>query len=224
MTTPITCANPTCGKEFSPDKEGRKYCSPECYRQASVGHRPYNNAEPESKECPVCGTVFLVGGRGRPKRSQVYCSSSCQARAQYRTPSQAKTLTERQAAYIAGFIDGEGSIILYRRTYGVAMRITATSTDHAVLKWLADVTGTGSIVQQRRGSQKHSQCWFWQVNADAAASILSQIRDDLIIKQTQADLALEVQGRIRSKTMTKEWGEQALLRMRSLNARGPGED
>lgn len=38
---------------------------------------PFQTKEPESRSCPRCGTVFQVGGRGRPKKSQVYCSHSC---------------------------------------------------------------------------------------------------------------------------------------------------
>jgi hypothetical protein len=33
--------------------------------------------EPEAKVCPICGSTFLVGGRGRPKRSATYCSIKC---------------------------------------------------------------------------------------------------------------------------------------------------
>ena len=33
---------------------------------------------PESRTCPVCSTSFDVGGRGRPPRTQVYCSTHCQ--------------------------------------------------------------------------------------------------------------------------------------------------
>lgn len=33
---------------------------------------------PEVKTCPNCGGEFLVGGRGRPKRSQRFCSHHCQ--------------------------------------------------------------------------------------------------------------------------------------------------
>jgi len=33
--------------------------------------------EPESRTCPVCGSTFEVGGRGRPPRRQVYCSRHC---------------------------------------------------------------------------------------------------------------------------------------------------
>lgn len=34
-------------------------------------------AAPESHVCPVDGTTFEVGGRGRPPRRQVYCSRHC---------------------------------------------------------------------------------------------------------------------------------------------------
>lgn len=33
---------------------------------------------PETRVCPICGTAFLVGGRGRRPRRTIYCSRSCQ--------------------------------------------------------------------------------------------------------------------------------------------------
>ena len=124
-----------------------------------------------------------------------------------------------QAAYIAGLADGEGSFILFRRPYGVGMRLTLTSTNRRVLDWLVETTGVGSIVQQRRASEKHSQCWIWQVNAQAAATVIRQIRPYLVIKPDQADLALRVQDR--QGSLTPEERETALTAMRALNARGP---
>lgn len=38
---------------------------------------PYQAIQPESRSCPGCGTIFDVGGRGRPKKTQVYCSHRC---------------------------------------------------------------------------------------------------------------------------------------------------
>lgn len=38
---------------------------------------PRQTFEPTSKTCPVCSSIFLVGGRGRPRRSAVYCTRRC---------------------------------------------------------------------------------------------------------------------------------------------------
>jgi hypothetical protein len=43
----------------------------------------YKGHEPEEKACLVCGSKFLVGGRGRPMRSVKFCSPECRCKAKY---------------------------------------------------------------------------------------------------------------------------------------------
>lgn len=73
----------TCKKVFSvPLKDGRipKYCSDQCRRDAeSLASRMYSDKKRSVKEktCPICGTVFIVKGKGL---SKIYCSEKCSVR------------------------------------------------------------------------------------------------------------------------------------------------
>jgi hypothetical protein len=43
----------------------------------SRGARECHNKEPEKRTCPGCNKKFEVGGRGRPKKNQRFCSLHC---------------------------------------------------------------------------------------------------------------------------------------------------
>lgn len=216
-----TCA--TCGKQFTPDKPGRKYCGRACYYASQQGHKPYNAIEPEERACLVCGRVFLVGGRGRPKRVQVYCSSRCQGRSQFTSNSTVRGLSDTEAAYIAGLIDGEGSIMLYARMKGAGLRVTVSNTYRPIIDWLLQTTEAGSAIEAPRKSSNHKVGWTWQLNAEAADSLLRQISKYLVIKRRQADLALEFRNKIQDSQWRRrfDWQQEMLQQMQQLNRRGP---
>lgn len=127
------------------------------------------------------------------------------------------------AAYLAGFIDGEGSIMLVARTTGGAhLRVTIANTDRPILDWVADVTGVGQTYLQRDATEKHKAGYAWRVAGDGAESLLLQIRPFLRIKARQADLALEHHARLRDPALKSDqsWQQANLLRMKELNRRG----
>ena len=79
------------------------------------------------------------------------------------------TITNEQAAYIAGLFDGEGSIYFTRRPekkkkhkgrgyrYSNSMRISmeVTMTDESVIHWIHEVLGCGTVVRKpRKGLRK----------------------------------------------------------------------
>jgi hypothetical protein len=63
---------------------------------------------------------------------------------------------------------------------------------------------------------------YWHCNADAAYSVLQQIRPFLKIKGEQADLAIETQERLRVPGLKadRSWQNEYRLRMKELNRRG----
>jgi hypothetical protein len=120
-------------------------------------------------------------------------------------------------------MDGEGSVLLYKRRDVVAMKIVATNTDKPLLDWLSEVTGVGAVTAHRAEGERNRATFMWYCNADAAESVLRQIRPYLRIKAVQADLALETQARLRDPALKADrtWQEEYRQRMKSLNARGP---
>lgn len=127
------------------------------------------------------------------------------------------------AAYLAGIIDGEGSIILYKRRDVVAVMLTVSNTAKKLLDWIADKTDVGAICAQSKETEKRKASWFWRCNADAAESVLQQIRPHLVVKSAQADLALQTQKQLRDPALKadRSWQLECLDKMRALNKRGP---
>ena len=87
------------------------------------------------------------------------------------------TITNEQAAYIAGLFDGEGSIYFARRPekkkkhkgpgfrYSNSQRISMeiTMTDQSVLKWVHEVLGVGTLNKKpRKGFRKDGTKFLMQ--------------------------------------------------------------
>ena len=87
------------------------------------------------------------------------------------------TITNEQAAYIAGLFDGEGSIYFAKRpekkkkhkgpgfSYSNSQRISMeiTMTDKSVLKWVHEVLGVGTLNKKpRKGLRKDGTKFLMQ--------------------------------------------------------------
>ena len=87
------------------------------------------------------------------------------------------TITNEQAAYIAGLFDGEGSIYFAKRPekkkkhkgpgfrYSNSQRISMeiTMTDQSVLKWVHEVLGVGTLNKKpRKGKRKDGTGYLMQ--------------------------------------------------------------
>ena len=87
------------------------------------------------------------------------------------------TITNEQAAYIAGLFDGEGSIYFARRPEkkkthkgpgyrtSISQRISMeiTMTDKSVLKWVHEVLGVGTLTKKpRKGKRKDGTKYLMQ--------------------------------------------------------------
>jgi hypothetical protein len=222
----VACVCEVCGKKYTVPSwrdDGRKYCSRECFVRSRAGLPSKRKIlNPDVNHCLACGKPFEVGGEGRPKHTQRYCSTACSRTVHYIHGRQPKELSATDAAYIAGLMDGEGCIMLLWRK-GIKTRVNVSNTHRPVLEWLVETTGIGGIVRQTRSSSKHSPSWYWQVNGDASESIVRQISPYLHIKSQQAALLLDTQERLRNPALKADmvWQEEYLARMHDLNRRGP---
>ncbi len=108
-------------------------------------------------------------------------------------------ITQVEAAYIAGIIDGEGSISINRRKdrdgykSGFCFRpvLSVTNTNYALVEWLACTTGVGSTpLGAKPTNARHKPSKRWQVWTRQAAAVLCVVRPYLVIKIAQADIAL----------------------------------
>lgn len=169
--------------------------------------------------CKSCGELFEAGY----KKRQQFCSVNCRSWGVKKKVLQSNILSDLDCAYLAGLVDGEGSILLYRRETTAKFRVVITSTFISVLDWIKEKTGIGSIVKKNCYSDKHKLAYHWQVNSEAAISVIKQIEPYLIIKKNQAAVAMDFQEKLsdpqwKSKT---EWQIRYLDLMQLLNKRGP---
>ena len=112
-----------------------------------------------------------------------------------------KTLTPTEAAYLAGLLDSDGGVYAtFKRNYrGLRKRYSTVSiyvvnTDIRMIQWVIHKTGVGSLVAQRPSATRYGirPIYRWDVGSQLAAVILRQIKEYLVIKREQADLALEL--------------------------------
>lgn len=100
-------------------------------------------------------------------------------------------MTTEQKAYIAGIIDGEGSIMLikFHNNQFPAPCVSITSTTLELLTWIKAVTGIGAINHKKNYNPKnHKDCFTYIVKYDAAIDLLLAIEPYLVIniKKTRA--------------------------------------
>lgn len=189
---------------------------------------PTPRTELITKNCIVCGQPFQVCPPGQTSRycrtpyEAKYCSRDCRDRARWRMGTPCAPLTPTQAAYIAGFLDGEGSVIIYNRRQSCSLRVTFSNTKLAALDWIKDVCQVGNIITSHRNSDKHATAYMLLINGQSAVSLLEQLHPYLVIKGEQAKLGIEFQARLKVPTLkaNTEWQHQYRDHMQHLNHRG----
>jgi hypothetical protein len=106
-------------------------------------------------------------------------------------------LTEVEKAYAAGLFDGEGSIIIDkpRRGKGHTLMLTLALREPEAVAWLQE-RWSGSLrpATRRPKGREAFTCWYWRRYTSAAAVFLSDIFPYLLVKQAQAQLAIEFQS------------------------------
>lgn len=220
-----------CGKSFVPTKGGipheskkkpARYCGNRCASDAKM-------VAPAERNCDVCGKMFLVGpwkGCHDPRTKR--CSAECRKVARPRWGAEASTLSEIDAAYLAGLVDGEGCVSLVPRKGGGAhVRLVIVNTNRQVLDWCQQVCGVGAVYDRgEQKSRKWRRSFYWGVLCGGADGVLRQIRKHLKIKTAQADLAIEMHARLgdREYRRDRSWQTEFMARMKLLNARGPRDE
>jgi len=95
-------------------------------------------------------------------------------------------LSNEEKAYLAGIIDGEGSIMLIRfhKNQFPAPCITIASTSLELLQWVKAKSGLGSIKSKKNYNPiSHKDSYTYIVRYDEAISLLKEVEPYLIIEQ-----------------------------------------
>lgn len=222
----IKCLCRGCGKEFYdwPSQialGSGKFCSRECgyeSRRLSI-----------KKVCAACGKEFAVAAKRTSRyaapHEQRLCSNDCQQAARYRRGRESRDLSIAEAAYLAGIMDGEGSVMIVSRGGGRSLSalLSVTNTKYPMLQWIIDRTMVGLINRQYQETSKRSETWFWRCWGDGALMVLRQIKPYLVIKGEQASLAIDFQERLRIPALKADrtWQQDYRLNMKAMNRRGP---
>ena len=167
-----------CGKIFeisaADEARGRgKYCGVDCYHASRNGLERINIRKRELRNCVICGIQFETGGRAGKR--MLYCSRTCQAIGRVYV-ARVNQMTATDAAYLAGLLDGEGSIVAAKKCQKrTTWRLVMSNTDFGLLEWCMKVTGCGSIVRHKHNNPKWADAGMWQCYSWNARDILKQI-------------------------------------------------
>lgn len=94
-------------------------------------------------------------------------------------------MTNEEKAYIAGIIDGEGSIMLikFHNNQFPSPCVSISSTTIELLDWIKNKTGVGKIVRKKNYNiEKHKTSFTYTVKYDDAIELLKEIEPYLILK------------------------------------------
>ena len=104
------------------------------------------------------------------------------------------TLADSDAAYIAGLIDGEGTISLSRRhrNENRQLVISISNTERPLLDHVISVIGAGKITRKRTYKSHHTPSFTYAISNRQALNLLAQVTPHLhTYKARRAELILK---------------------------------
>lgn len=105
-----------------------------------------------------------------------------------------RQLNGEDAAYLAGLIDGEGTIALTRRHAADERQLvlSISSTEIELLEWAKSVTGVGKITRKRTVAEHHAPGFTYSVSNRQALAVITAVAPYLrSYKRLRAELVLE---------------------------------
>ena len=103
------------------------------------------------------------------------------------------TLSDHDAAYLAGLIDGEGTIALSRRhaRENRQLVVTISSTESELLDWVRRSLGAGKITRKSVSASHHAPGLTYAIANRQALEVLAQVAPYLrSYKRLRAELVL----------------------------------
>lgn len=143
-----------------------------------------------SRKCSVDGCGFLKKAHGLCKDHYAEQRPRLDA-LKRRAPL---FVNQASAAYMAGIIDGEGSICLLKGksrwgTY-VQPRVNVYNNSVALMQWIVEVFG-GTFTKVKRRQPKWVEGYVWTMNSSDTRFYMDVLRPFLIIKRRNAELVVE---------------------------------
>lgn len=142
-------------------------------------------------------------------------------------------MKETEKAYLAGLIDGEGTVSIVRlhsRGQGFEHYVASveiSNTDMRMIDWVAKRLGGSIVANRRKVVAGHKVVYRIGLRNRLAEAVLREVMPFLVVKGRQAELVMELRARIRTngnraKLTDGERGYRAHLyeECRKLNVRG----
>jgi hypothetical protein len=134
---------------------------------------------------------------------------------------------ELEFAYLAGIIDGEGtiSVCMVHRPDGVNAlhkMLGVFNTNYTLIAWLKE--RFGGVVHSRTRSDKWKQEHQLKWSAEEASELLAKVLPYLVIKKEQAEIFIQLhktKGVTKVSAEVQELREKLVNRCQELNKRGP---
>lgn len=86
-------------------------------------------------------------------------------------------MSSEEAAYLAGLIDGEGTVTLTKREKSAqrSIVITIANTERCLLEFTLSIVGVGRISSKLTYKENHTPSYVYQVSGRQALTVLEQI-------------------------------------------------
>lgn len=216
----------TCSKLVGSDNPKRNFCSPDCYYRyaETLGEDYAARFKITTVVCPVCQTVVKIGGgKGGRKKSTTFCSLACKRAGHQSKSKECLEMSPTQRAYLAGIIDGEGSLVFSMKNgRSIECVISIGNTNLEVLEWVKSTTGLGTIHTAKRYQLSHKPAWQYKCTHGGATSVCASVVEFLIIKRQQARLMLEAAEMRKNISLKVDftWQREFHQHMKDLNHRG----
>ena len=97
-------------------------------------------------------------------------------------------------AYIAGILDGEGSVCIINRR---SLQLSVTNSSRAIIDYLHQHCG-GHIKVQKKYKPHHKQCWVWHLRGDKVLSLLEKLLPSML-EESKVE---------RAKILVNEWKQK----------------
>lgn len=136
--------------------------------------------------------------------------------------------------YIAGFVDGEGCINIYKRKhtsttrgYAYSLDIEISNTNKEIIELIHSTLGVGHITEVKNNEKNKNwrNGYLLRMSCKDAGIVIKKLLPYLVLKKPQAELALKFQKNMyygHSHLLTREWNfrEMCYDEMKELNKRG----
>lgn len=136
-------------------------------------------------------------------------------------------MKDTELAYIAGLIDGEGSVQLIRQISNTSYKayfsliLSISNTDVRVIEWLLNCAGGHKA--EFEGKENRLNSFKWWMSDSKAQDLLYRVRPYVVLKVEQIDLVLDIRFNPLKNTYSieeEQFRTRVFLELQALHRRG----